>query len=129
MKELVEKLQEIYEAVLLDEEYQKVLEEAIEVLDSMLSGNQGHENSKQNSGLAADQQHYMTGDIQPIEIMQMYLTAEEFRGFLKGNVIKYSLRANFKGCEQTDTDKAFQYAGWLGKALRGEKINPRESKS
>lgn len=76
-------------------------------------------------GTAKAQIHYQQADIQPIEIMQMYMTPEEFRGFLKGNVIKYSLRANFKGSPQADIDKAQQYAKWLGQALRGENINPR----
>ncbi|WP_207900753.1 DUF3310 domain-containing protein [Anaerospora hongkongensis] len=81
-----------------------------------------------SDGTAKSQTHYQQADIQPIEIMQMYLTPEEFRGFLKGNLIKYSLRANFKGNEQVDIDKAHQYAKWLGQALRGETINPREDK-
>jgi hypothetical protein len=79
-----------------------------------------------SDGTAKAQGHYQQAEIQPIEIMQEYLTPEEFRGFLKGNVIKYSLRANFKGHEQVDIDKAFQYAKWLGQALRGETIDPRE---
>lgn len=77
-------------------------------------------------GTAKAQLHYQQVDIQPIEIMQKYLTAEEFRGFLKGNLIKYSLRANFKGNEPADIGKAFQYAKWLGQALRRETIDPRE---
>jgi hypothetical protein len=79
-----------------------------------------------NDGTAKAQTHYQQAEVQPIEIMQMYLTPEEFRGFLKGNLIEYSLKAKFKGSEQVDIDKAYQYAKWLGQALRGEKIDPRE---
>ena len=32
--------------------------------------------------------HY-DGTIQPLEFMQAQMTQEEFRGFLKGNIIKY----------------------------------------
>lgn len=78
------------------------------------------------TGLAKDQAHYQQADKQPIEIMQDYMPPEHFIGFLHGNLIKYSLRANYKGNNQIDIDKARQYATWLGQALRGEKINPRE---
>ena len=36
--------------------------------------------------------HYTKLEIQPWEAMQAWLTPEEFRGFLKGNVIKYLAR-------------------------------------
>jgi hypothetical protein len=78
------------------------------------------------SGLAADQAHYQTAERQPIQIMQDFLSHEQFIGFLHGNLIKYSLRANFKGNAQVDIDKARQYAIWLGMAIRNERINPRE---
>lgn len=81
---------------------------------------------KNKTGLAKDQAHYQQADKQPIEIMQDYMPSEHFIGFLHGNLIKYSLRANYKGNNQIDIDKARQYAVWLGQALRGEKINPRE---
>lgn len=44
--------------------------------------------------------HYKDMPIQPWTLMEAVLTPEEFRGFLKGNVIKYSLRAGRK--EGTD---------------------------
>ncbi len=81
---------------------------------------------KDKTGLAKDQTHYQQANKQPIEIMQDYMPPEHFIGFLHGNLIKYSLRANYKGNNQVDIDKAKQYAVWLGQALRGEKINPRE---
>ena len=40
--------------------------------------------------------HYTEMAIQPWEIMEEVLTHEEFVGFLKGNIIKYSLRAGRK---------------------------------
>lgn len=36
--------------------------------------------------------HYTRLEIQPWEAMQAWMTKEEFRGFLKGNVIKYLAR-------------------------------------
>lgn len=40
--------------------------------------------------------HYKDMAIQPWAIMEEVLTHEEFVGFLKGNVLKYSLRAGRK---------------------------------
>ncbi len=40
--------------------------------------------------------HYKDMPIQPWHIMEAVLTPEEFEGFLKGNIIKYSLRAGRK---------------------------------
>ena len=36
--------------------------------------------------------HYRSLEIQPWDAMECWLTKEEFRGFLKGNVIKYMAR-------------------------------------
>lgn len=44
--------------------------------------------------------HYREMMIQPWDVMQAVLTSEEFRGFIKGNIIKYSMRAGKK--EGTD---------------------------
>ena len=52
--------------------------------------------------------HYKTMPVQPWEVMEAVLTREEFIGFLKGNVLKYSLRAGRK--EGTDdANKARHY--------------------
>lgn len=40
--------------------------------------------------------HYKDMAIQPWELMEAVLTHEEFVGFLKGNIVKYSLRAGRK---------------------------------
>ena len=40
--------------------------------------------------------HYKDMPIQPWTVMQSVLTPEEFRGYLKGNIIKYSMRAGHK---------------------------------
>ena len=59
-----------------------------------------------------DGDHYTTMDIQPWEVMESVLTPEEFIGFLKGNIIKYAMRAGRK--EGTDdAAKAKHYANKL----------------
>jgi hypothetical protein len=52
--------------------------------------------------------HYKDMPVQPWEVMEAVLTPEEFRGFLKGNVIKYSMRAGRKEGSD-DAGKAMHY--------------------
>ena len=49
--------------------------------------------------------HYLTLDVEPWEAMESWMSPEEFRGFLKGNVIKYLARK--KG--EDDHQKALHY--------------------
>jgi hypothetical protein len=56
-----------------------------------------------------DGNHYKNMPIQPWTVMEAVLTPEEFRGFLKGNLIKYSLRAGHKGAAEVDAEKAKHY--------------------
>ena len=52
--------------------------------------------------------HYKDMGMQPWHVMQAVLTPEEFRGYLKGNVIKYAMRAG-KKADSDDTGKAKHY--------------------
>lgn len=81
-------------------------------------------NSEVETGTTETATHYQVADKQPIEIMQDMMTPEQFVGFLRGNVIKYSLRMGHKGETVKDALKCWQYADWLAKALKGEKIVP-----
>ena len=40
--------------------------------------------------------HYNQGSKETIEILKDFLTEDEFKGFLKGNVLKYMHRYKFK---------------------------------
>lgn len=53
--------------------------------------------------------HYQHGGIETIEVIRMMLTQEEFRGYCKGNIIKYRERAMFKGNAEEDFAKAKWY--------------------
>ena len=53
--------------------------------------------------------HYKDMPMQPWHVMEAVLTAEEFKGFLKGNIIKYSMRAGRKDGTD-DAGKARHYA-------------------
>jgi hypothetical protein len=56
--------------------------------------------------------HYTKGDIETIDAIEAALTPEEFRGYLKGNTIKYVWRERHKG--QTES---IMKAEWYAKRL------------
>lgn len=63
--------------------------------------------------------HYKDMPIQPWHVMEAVLTHDEFVGFLKGNIIKYSLRAGRKDGSD-DAGKARHYLQKLREVERGE---------
>ena len=72
--------------------------------------------------------YYEKSAMQPLEVMQAIMTEEQFKGFLFGNCIKYSMRKNYKGQHDSDEYKARQYAYWLEMTKEGRIINPSEDK-
>lgn len=55
--------------------------------------------------------HYVHGDMECIDAIRAALTPEEFRGYCKGNVMKYVWREHGKGGNE-DLGKAGQYIGF-----------------
>lgn len=53
-------------------------------------------------------EHYRSKKVQPWEAMESCMSREEFVGYLRGNVIKYTMRCNDKGGAQ-DLQKAQHY--------------------
>lgn len=53
--------------------------------------------------------HYKSGGIEAIEYIKAKLSNEEFAGYLRGNIIKYTSRALLKGTELQDYEKAQWY--------------------
>ena len=68
--------------------------------------------------------HYKDMPIAPWDVMEALLTHEEFKGFLRGNIIKYSLRAGRKEGATDDADKARHYMQKL-KDVQGDDIFER----
>ena len=63
-----------------------------------------------------DGRHYKDMEMQPWSVMEAVLTPEEFVGFLKGNIIKYSMRQGHK--ENTDDGgKLAHYVDKLNEVL------------
>lgn len=56
--------------------------------------------------------HYTSGGIECIDYLRFTLPKEQFRGFLRGNIVKYMHRFDKKNGVQ-DLKKARQYLDWL----------------
>ena len=63
--------------------------------------------------------HYTFGAVECIDAIESSLTPEGFKGFLKGNIIKYLWRYEHKNGEQ-DLQKAEWYLCRLTKASKEE---------
>lgn len=62
--------------------------------------------------------HYKDLYPQPWDVMQALLTPDEFRGFLKGNMIKYAMRQGKK--DSPDAGKYHHYKKKLSEMTGGE---------
>lgn len=57
------------------------------------------------------------------DVISKTLTPEEYKGFLKGNILKYRLRAGKKGDASICIDKANWYANKLAEFVESQKVN------
>ncbi len=57
-------------------------------------------------------EHYTQGTVECIEAIQSALTEEEFRGYCKGNAIKYIWREKHKGGKES-IEKAAWYLDYM----------------
>lgn len=70
----------------------------------------------QQADLVNHPPHYRQGDVECIDAIESALTPEEFRGYCKGNALKYIWREKHKG-----QDESLKKAIWyLDRALGGE---------
>jgi len=61
--------------------------------------------------------HYTVGGYEAIDVIRSKLHADEYIGYCKGNVLKYLMRANYKGRHDVDCHKASWYMEELIDAL------------
>lgn len=64
--------------------------------------------------------HYNKGAVECIEAIKASMTSESYRGFLKGNVMKYIWRYESKVRTLEDLEKARFYLDALIEDLKGE---------
>jgi hypothetical protein len=68
--------------------------------------------------------YYDAGGLEAIEVIKAKLTPDQYIGFLLGNQLKYSQRANFKGSFDRDIEKVSIYSKMLTEFLEvKEKVN------
>lgn len=65
--------------------------------------------------------HYNAGTIECIQAIEAALTPEEFRGYCKGNAIKYVWRELHKGGNES-LEKATWYLNRVVSATNGERL-------
>ncbi len=64
--------------------------------------------------------YYDVGGIETLDIIKAKLTPEQYSGFLLGNIIKYSCRANYKGEFDRDIEKVRFYGAAIFDTLLPE---------
>ena len=65
--------------------------------------------------------HYeLWNGFEAIDVLKNSLTEDEYKGFLKGNILKYQLRLGKKDCIESDMEKIEDYKRELNSIL-GEK--------
>lgn len=67
------------------------------------------------------QDYYDKGGIEVRQYLRAKLTDEEYKGFCKGNIIKYISRARYKENEKKDCEKALEYCKMLVETWEPEK--------
>ena len=69
-----------------------------------------------NANMQVGGDHYKSKTVQPWDAMASWMSKEEFVGYLRGNVIKYTARCNDKGGIE-DLKKAQHYLAKLLEVL------------
>jgi len=64
--------------------------------------------------------HYNTGNIECIDAIQESMSSVAFKGYLKGNCMKYLWRYDYKGKQVQDLQKAGWYLNKLTKMVTEE---------
>jgi hypothetical protein len=102
----------------LNETEKQQMEEAARVFGDMATKYEQQLNGTRADDLQVSGNHYKEMPIQPWSVMESVLTRDEFVGFLKGNIIKYSMRAGRKEGSD-DANKARHYQLKLQEILHG----------
>ena len=71
------------------------------------------EESKVKEDNVNNPQHYNSGSIECIDAIKESMNKSQFRGYLKGNCMKYLWRYDYKGKAREDLEKAGWYLNKL----------------
>jgi|TARA_R110000737_G_scaffold327600_3_gene341938 hypothetical protein len=69
--------------------------------------------------------HYNQGALETIDLIKESMTKEEFAGYLRGNILKYVCRYNYKGTPLKDLMKADWYLKKLMYEVREKGSNDK----
>ena len=58
---------------------------------------------------AINPDHYKSGNVECIDAIQESMSSDAFKGYLKGNALKYIWRCDYKGKKIEDLQKAVWY--------------------
>ena len=61
--------------------------------------------------------HYKADGVECIDVLRAVMTEEEFRGYCRGNAVKYLYRLYRKGDAAENVAKAEVYLHWLKESL------------
>ena len=82
-------------------------------------------NENETKDMVNSPKHYTDGQFEVIDVIKDWLTEEEFRGYIKGNTIKYVSRERLKNGDE-DLFKTLFYLNYL---MNGVKSDGRKSKA
>lgn len=88
----------------------------IELIDRTIADLESGKNKREKE-LVNSPSHYTFGGIETIKFIEAKLSPEEFRGYLKGNVLKYGSRLGHKGDMKIDAGKLAWYSSHLKEVL------------
>lgn len=69
--------------------------------------------AKEKSDVVNSPEHYNSGEIECIEAIKASMSSEAFKGYLKGNTLKYIWRMSYKGKPEEDLKKSQWYLNKL----------------
>ena len=73
-----------------------------------------------NNAVESPNHYCLYENVEVIDIIKAALTAEEFTGYCKGNIIKYRMRAGLKGTAEQDIKKSYEYKNYLENGTKTE---------
>ena len=97
-------------------------EELIELLEEYIDETQVEEEGETAKDMVNHPDHYTRTEREVIDTMRGAMTKEEFTGYLKGNILKYTLRMGLKDSVSQEAGKIKAYTDYLEMHLNDEWI-------
>ena len=78
--------------------------------------------TKESEDMVYNPSHYTQGGVETIDAIRAALSADGFRAYCKGNVMKYVWRYENKGKPLQDLQKAATYLTWLMESVAEDEL-------